>query len=46
MDLRRIYSTGLFDQVGGFQLEPTSAGHVNVLVPVVEKSGAVSVGAG
>ena len=46
MDLRRLYSTGLFDQIGGYNLEPISAGHVNVLVPVVEKGGAASAGAG
>ena len=46
-DMTRVYNTGLFDQVGPYQLEPTDVGRVNVLVPVVEKkSGTVSVGVG
>jgi outer membrane protein insertion porin family len=46
-DMTRVYNTGLFDQVGPYQLEPTDVGLVNVVVPVVEKrSGTVSVGVG
>jgi outer membrane protein insertion porin family len=46
-DMTRIYNTGLFDQVGPFQLAPTDVGLVNVVIPVVEKrSGTVSVGVG
>ncbi len=46
-DMTRIYNTGLFDQVGPYQLVPTDVGLVNVVVPVVEKkSGTVSVGVG
>lgn len=46
-DMTRIYNTGLFDQVGPYQLVPTDVGLVNVVIPVVEKrSGTVSVGIG
>ena len=46
-DMTRVYNTGIFDQVGPYQLEPSDTGFVNVIVPVVEKrSGQVSVGVG